>query len=559
MKFTMYHKNLPTITFNLNENGYIDEVFSIENEKHIHPFLLHDGKISSKDNYYQLGDDLVRWMEERNIPASRINLASALSNLGVKTSDELARKSFYLSLTDQYWIAPTELELKWEDINFYQNDFSEDVGLALFGNLAKKGKLNLHSPDNNTQGRLIKKWIINGNERVLVKGGSGTEQLEPFNEVLASEIFSRLDMPHIDYQLYFENRKHFSVCKNFTDENTEMITAAELCEDILDWQTGFITYDEFQKRCDKYNLKFDEIELTKMFIVDYLIANEDRHLNNFGFLRDSNTLKWKGFAPIFDSGSSMFYDSMDFELNDIGLSNKMTNSKPFNENHLKQLSIFQTVEVLKTLKLDNLNDIGEFYKNLLNKNQRNISENKINKLSSVLDNRVKVLKEISYGIENPIIKQFENEVKQLDKNISLLDRISHVRESYSDDSIKKEVIDFFVYSGLDELMQKNEISSIKLLSSDELCNKYMEVLLESSKSLSLKESMKKAYETVIETSDKVTTSLNKHMFKSYFNNMGIKTGKDFEEYFQKEINKAKEQSLKIKPSKKRDVDIGYGY
>ena len=71
--------------------------------------------------------------------------------------------------------------------------------------------------------------------------------------------------------------------------------------------------------------------------------------------------------------------------------------------------------------------------------------------------------------------------------------------------------------------------------------------------------MKKAYETVIETSDKVTTSLNKHMFKSYFNNIGIKTGKDFEEYFQKEINKAKEQSLKIKPSKKRNDDFGYGY
>lgn len=40
---------------------------------------------------------------------------------------------------------------------------------------------------------------------------------------------------------------------------------------------------------------------------DFMITNLDRHLNNFGILRDCRTLKAKGPAPIFDSGNSMLH------------------------------------------------------------------------------------------------------------------------------------------------------------------------------------------------------------------------------------------------------------
>lgn len=32
--------------------------------------------------------------------------------------------------------------------------------------------------------------------------------------------------------------------------------------------------------------------------------NKDRHFNNFGVLRNTETLEWLGMAPIYDSGSS---------------------------------------------------------------------------------------------------------------------------------------------------------------------------------------------------------------------------------------------------------------
>ena len=43
-------------------------------------------------------------------------------------------------------------------------------------------------------------------------------------------------------------------------------------------------------------------------MTDYLISNTDRHMNNIAIMRNPDTLELLGFAPIFDSGNSMFYN-----------------------------------------------------------------------------------------------------------------------------------------------------------------------------------------------------------------------------------------------------------
>ena len=49
--------------------------------------------------------------------------------------------------------------------------------------------------------------------------------------------------------------------------------------------------------------------LEYQILTDFVLTNTDRHLNNFGILRDSQTLKFVRMAPIFDSGNSMFWDA----------------------------------------------------------------------------------------------------------------------------------------------------------------------------------------------------------------------------------------------------------
>ena len=69
-------------------------------------------------------------------------------------------------------------------------------------------------------------------------------------------------------------------------------------------------YRHYLNCCDALGAPGVERAVDQMIVLDYLIANEDRHQNNFGLIRDANTLDWIGAAPIFDSGSSLGYDKL---------------------------------------------------------------------------------------------------------------------------------------------------------------------------------------------------------------------------------------------------------
>ena len=50
------------------------------------------------------------------------------------------------SLSDQYWLNPAEQPLEWSKVNFYNNDFSEDVGNILFGQIPQQDSIDLAPP-----------------------------------------------------------------------------------------------------------------------------------------------------------------------------------------------------------------------------------------------------------------------------------------------------------------------------------------------------------------------------------------------------------------------------
>jgi hypothetical protein len=46
-----------------------------------------------------------------------------------------------------------------------------------------------------------------------------------------------------------------------------------------------------------------------MLTADFLFVNADRHYNNFGAVRNAETLEWLMCAPLFDNGSSLWYNT----------------------------------------------------------------------------------------------------------------------------------------------------------------------------------------------------------------------------------------------------------
>ena len=103
--------------------------------------------------------------------------------------------------------------------------------------------------------------------------------------------------------------------------------------------------------------------LDQMMVLDYLIANEDRHLNNFGLLRDPDTLDYLGPAPLYDSGSSLGYNKLTPQI----LSGKDINCKPFKRTHQDQLRLVTSFDWLDLSKLDDVDqDIREVFTGSVN-------------------------------------------------------------------------------------------------------------------------------------------------------------------------------------------------
>ncbi|MCL2159943.1 MAG: HipA domain-containing protein, partial [Oscillospiraceae bacterium] len=273
------------------------------------------------------------WWTGRSIPASRDGIKEALEKLCVRNTVLLLDKCCGLSLSDQYWICPKGSDMKWSEINFFDNDFSKDMGEVLFGqDPTDFDRISLMSPDNTSDGWLRKKWIISKGRRVLMKGGSGDYWQEPFNEVIASAVLRRLDIAHVDYTIAFDNNKPYSLCENFVTPETELIPAWRIKEAFKrDHRDS--DYAHLIRCCEKLGMSGTEIELalTKILVLDYIISNEDRHYNNFGFVRNAETLEWSGFAPIYDSGTSLWYNTQ--------FVGRERECKPFKKSHSEQIKL----------------------------------------------------------------------------------------------------------------------------------------------------------------------------------------------------------------------------
>ena len=97
---------------------------------------------------------LNRWWLERSIPATRSGIRWALEELELTNTRQLLAKCFGLSLSDQYWMKPENSTVSWQEINFFENNFSEDIGDVLFGKAGKKPDFDFQSPDNTSDGCL---------------------------------------------------------------------------------------------------------------------------------------------------------------------------------------------------------------------------------------------------------------------------------------------------------------------------------------------------------------------------------------------------------------------
>lgn len=382
MNCVLMHQRIAVVELELDdETGFIRQTGCIFAEKHLPVGVSVQKGVADRGA-------LQKWWTDRSIPASRSGIREALENLHVADTKMLLIRCFGLSLSDQYWMKPEKSSMTWEQINFFDHSFSDDIGDVLFGNMTKADAFDFVSPDNTSDGCLKKRWKIMHGRRCLIKGGSNPFHQQPLNEVIASGLMQRLGICHVPYRLLWSERFPYSVCEDFITRDTELVSAWRMMQ-IQKKSNHLSVWQHFVNCCHLAGMDIVP-DLDRMIVTDYILANEDRHLNNFGLIRSAHTLAWMGFAPIFDSGSSLGYDKVAAQIR----SGQGIVCKPFKKRHDDQLEL---VSSFAWIPFERLKDVREMADAVLREENAKdfIDDNRRSAICEALEERIQRLEDYS--------------------------------------------------------------------------------------------------------------------------------------------------------------------
>lgn len=298
--YILQHKNTAVAVLMIDDTGDITDIGDAVNKPYLPVLCLENNSLKT-------------WWFNRTIPVTRRGIAEDLLGARISSTKELLLRNLGLSLTDCYWVKPYDSDYTWEQVNLFDNPFRDSI-ISMDVSGGQPMDLTNASPfvpSSSLQGELKKKWIILGEERVLVKENYAGSLQQSLNEVFASGLHERQNrFPFVSYWLTElitpEGETVGCACRNFCDGSTEFVSAYEIAygHKKRNDQSEYEAYIEFASSQGIDLRPFMEYQIA----TDFILTNTDRHFNNFGMLRDSDSLKLLGPAPIFDNGNCLFYN-----------------------------------------------------------------------------------------------------------------------------------------------------------------------------------------------------------------------------------------------------------
>ena len=380
-EYILKHKDNDVLLFRMdNESHILSGIEKIINAERL-PFGLLD-----INNIVECSILLNKWIEARGLPESRIDKEDIKKQYNAKELKELMVKAMGLNLTDHYWLHEAGKKIKWKEVNHFENSFdkvipSEDVYPGLRVNVGDS------SPNLCVDGSIEKRWIMKNEERYLIKGSRFKERKqEPFNEAIASEIMDEYGIKHVRYEHKWTRKENepYSECLCMCDIHIEYMNIGWVFSNI---EYGSRKYSDLINLCRERGIEEIKERIDEMLAIDFLLGNTDRHRGNYGILRESDSLKWICFAPIFDNGNSLFHDMVEEDTNNFSVDSF---SKAFNDRNMSNLDLIDYPQWYNEGRSDKIVEI-------VNRNLRSnekMKSKRINKIISVIKERIKIFEKI---------------------------------------------------------------------------------------------------------------------------------------------------------------------
>lgn len=238
--------------------------------------------------------NLDMWLETRAIDSHRANSRLLKKALRLTERDDISTviQVNAATITDNYWVKPIGSDLTYEDVKFEDDYFSN---LALKGNYDSFNKAanskRSKTPELTNIGSFEKCWKLRDGKWWMYKTANHDEL---FSELFICEFGKLLGMNMAVY----ERGNGYIKTLDFTDNaSVNFEPASSFMGDNEDYEDVVAKLEEICPQAVP--------DYVKMIFLDTIVANPDRHTNNFGLLRDVNTGCFIGLAPNFDNNMAL--------------------------------------------------------------------------------------------------------------------------------------------------------------------------------------------------------------------------------------------------------------
>ncbi len=374
-KFVLMHKDVECGVLLIDESsGRIAQYKDIDSS--FTPFLGNS-----------TAENMKKWWEMRAIPAGRYTIRELINSLLVISPEQYLAKNLGLSVTDTYWVRPIELDISYEDVNFF-NLNSYNSGIIPYHNNSS------YDPNASLGGQMEKYWDLSGDIPRLVKSSYRYFGQQSINEVIATRIheLQNRSIPFTRYSCQVtDDGGIMSICSAFTSKEVEFISAYEVLSSAKK-SNEQSSYTAFIDICSEHGIDRQRVQdfMDYQTLTDFVISNTDEHLMNFGILRNADTMELLGPAPIFDSGNSMFYSdvkSSPFTREEI-LGRQITS---FYSTEEKMLNNVRNKNIVKPDLLPSAKEIEETFL------ENGLPETRAKIIAANYDTKCQMLKEFQQG------------------------------------------------------------------------------------------------------------------------------------------------------------------
>lgn len=187
------------------------------------------------------------------------------------------------------------------------------------------------------------------------------------SEFIGSHIFELCGFEAHKTYLGYRDGEEVVACKDFNVPGKQFVPFNDVGESTLDQDKETYQYDYVDiMRMLRDNSKLTNVRETismfwRIYIMDALLGNFDRHGANWGFIKENNRYT---LAPVFDNGSCLFPNLVDeAEMQEIMASEEETNKRVFKfptsqvKLNGKKSSYF---EVINSLQFEECNDALQY-------------------------------------------------------------------------------------------------------------------------------------------------------------------------------------------------------